>query len=206
MNDYIWYGLILLATGILCTLIGYYWGRRTRPANNPSDGIDPVKYKTLKKENFHLRQDADLYRLQAKELEEELFRMGKWNTDPEPVTAEVPGQTESQRIMAVPFDSDVAQRQYGKRIRDNDLKIIEGIGPKIEDLFKSAGIDSWKKLAQCSTEKCRDLLLKGGDRFRMHNPETWPSQARMACEGRWEELANWQEAHKNGKPRTTDSA
>jgi predicted flap endonuclease-1-like 5' DNA nuclease len=202
MNDFFWYWPLLLAIGILGTLLGYYWGRRNRPVQNTAKGIDPEKYKKLKKDNFHLRQDADLYRMQAKELEEELFRMGKWNTDPEPALPEDQPQSEPQKIMAVPFDSDLAQRQYGKRIRDNDLKVIEGIGPKIEDLFRSAGIDSWKKLAQCSTEKCRDLLMKGGDRFRMHNPETWPSQARMACEGRWEELANWQESHKNGKPKT----
>jgi len=66
-----------------------------------------------------------------------------------------------------------------------DLKIIEGIGPAIEGLLKNAGIRSWSDLAASNPEELRAILLKAGDAYRIHNPETWPRQAALAAGGDW---------------------
>jgi predicted flap endonuclease-1-like 5' DNA nuclease len=75
----------------------------------------------------------------------------------------------------------------------DDLKIVEGIGPKIEQLLKNAGIDTWKDLAASSTERLQDILHAAGERFRIHNPTTWPEQARMAHAGEWDRLKEYQD-------------
>lgn len=75
--------------------------------------------------------------------------------------------------------------------RDDDLKIVEGIGRKIEVLLKDADICSFKKLSKTSTSMLKSILHEAGPRYRMHNPASWPEQARLAYQERWEELAEY---------------
>ncbi len=86
-----------------------------------------------------------------------------------------------------------------KLLKNDDLKIIEGIGPKIEILLKNAGIITWEDLAKTKVDKLRFILKEGGDRFSFHNPETWPEQASLAVKENWEELAEFQEFLSGGK-------
>lgn len=97
------------------------------------------------------------------------------------------------------FDANAAKAAMKKRVKENDLKIVEGIGPKIEGLFHNFGIKTWKDLSEISTVKCQEVLNSGGDRYRIHDPASWPMQAKMAYKGQWAELAKWQIKHKSGK-------
>ena len=81
----------------------------------------------------------------------------------------------------------------------DDLKVVEGIGPKIEGLLKAAGIDSHIELAQTEVSKIKEILEAAGDRYRLADPSTWPKQARMAAEGKWEELKEYQDFLQGGK-------
>jgi len=80
-----------------------------------------------------------------------------------------------------------------------DLKIIEGIGPKIEEVLKDAGIADWSALAAAEPGRLKEILEDAGDQYRMHNPYTWPLQARLAAAGRWEEFNTYQEELKGGR-------
>ena len=80
-----------------------------------------------------------------------------------------------------------------------DLKIIEGIGPKIEEVLKEAGIGDWSALAAAEPGRLKEILEEAGDQYRMHNPYTWPLQARLAAAGRWEEFNTYQEELKGGR-------
>lgn len=71
---------------------------------------------------------------------------------------------------------------------EDDLKVVEGIGPKIEGLLKNAGIYSYVTLATTASDGIKDILLAAGDRYRMHDPGTWPQQSSLAAQGRWDEL------------------
>ncbi len=81
----------------------------------------------------------------------------------------------------------------------NDLKKVEGIGPKIESLLNAAGVFSWSRLSVTSPAFIKDVLIAAGDRFKMHDPESWPLQAGMAAAGEWEKLNKWQDSHKGGR-------
>ena len=87
----------------------------------------------------------------------------------------------------------------GKKVKQDDLKIVEGIGPKIEELLHNAGITTWAELAAADVEKVRQILDEAGSKFNMHDPATWGKQAQLAHEGQWEALATYQDELKGGK-------
>ncbi len=77
--------------------------------------------------------------------------------------------------------------------KPDDLKKIEGIGPKIAEILNSNGIKTFSELAAVEADKIREYLKEAGGRFASHNPETWPAQAKLAAEGKWDELKKWQD-------------
>ncbi|HRQ88360.1 MAG TPA: hypothetical protein PLA50_06155 [Bacteroidia bacterium] len=98
-----------------------------------------------------------------------------------------------------PVDFKAAVAVLGKRVKENDLKLVEGIGPKIEQLFKDAGISTWAALAASAPERLKEILDAGGDRFAMHHPGTWPAQAALMVEGRWDDLKKYQDELSGGR-------
>jgi predicted flap endonuclease-1-like 5' DNA nuclease len=86
-----------------------------------------------------------------------------------------------------------------KSTQKDDLKIVEGIGPKIEELCNAAGIYSFAELAETAPSKIKEILEAAGSRFQMHDPTTWPDQAALARDGKWDELKKWQDELNKGK-------
>ena len=87
----------------------------------------------------------------------------------------------------------------GKKVKENDLKLVEGIGPKIEELLHNAGITTWAQLGATEASAISAILEEAGNQFSMHNPATWPKQAQLAADGQWEELEVYQDQLKGGK-------
>jgi len=81
----------------------------------------------------------------------------------------------------------------------DDLKKIEGIGPKIAGLMAEAGIADFKALAGADIEKLKEILEEAGSRYKMHDPTTWSQQAKLAEDGQWDELKELQDQLKGGK-------
>ncbi len=86
-----------------------------------------------------------------------------------------------------------------KAAKGDDLKKIEGIGPKIEELFHAAGITTFAQLSETATERMEAILSEAGPRFSTHNPSTWAQQAALAAAGKWDELKAWQDELDGGK-------
>ncbi|PHN04032.1 hypothetical protein CRP01_24395 [Flavilitoribacter nigricans DSM 23189 = NBRC 102662] len=80
-----------------------------------------------------------------------------------------------------------------------DLKVIEGIGPKIEQLLKEAGINTWHDLAETDLERLQSILAAAGERYRIHDPSTWSQQALLAANGKWDDLQTMQDELKGGR-------
>ncbi len=87
----------------------------------------------------------------------------------------------------------------GKKIKVDDLKVIEGVGPKIESLLQDGGITSWAILADAPIDRLKEILEAAGPRYRVHDPATWAKQARLAADNKWEELEALQQNLKGGK-------
>ncbi|WP_202703015.1 hypothetical protein [Flavobacterium sp. UGB4466] len=176
--------LIPALVGLICGILGYLLGKMN------SKGDDSLA--------LSLQADLDACKantrnLNAKisSLEAELAAKAKVNNAPQSFAAAA--------IPAIPFDSALAATAYGKKIKENDLKIVEGIGPKIEALFNAAGIKTWHELSEASTEKLQSILDGGGENYAIHNPSTWARQALLAYQGKWQELKDWQDSLKGGK-------
>lgn len=75
----------------------------------------------------------------------------------------------------------------------NDLTVVEGIGPKINELFNNAGVKTFAQLASQTLPQMRKVLDDGGSRFRIANPSTWGQQAALAAENKWDELKKLQD-------------
>jgi len=80
----------------------------------------------------------------------------------------------------------------------DDLRKIEGIGPKIAEIFNLAGISTFADLAGTSVEKLSEILTDAGSKYASKNPGTWPEQAKLAAEGNWDELKDLHEKLKGG--------
>jgi predicted flap endonuclease-1-like 5' DNA nuclease len=81
----------------------------------------------------------------------------------------------------------------GTKYRTDDLKIVEGIGPKIEELLHADGIKTWLALGESPIERLQKILDDAGPRFTMHNPATWPRQSMLAHQGDWDGLKKLQD-------------
>lgn len=90
-------------------------------------------------------------------------------------------------------------KNLGFSSNPNDLKIVEGIGPKIEGLLKNAGINTWSELAATSVDRLKEILADAGERYRLAEPSTWPKQAELAAAGKWDELKEYQKFLNGGK-------
>lgn len=59
----------------------------------------------------------------------------------------------------------------------DDLKVVEGVGSKVETLLNSAGIYTLSELSRTSPSKLMEILDAAGGHFSRIDPVTWPSQA-----------------------------
>lgn len=181
-NVNIWCWLIPLLVGVICGILGYLIGKGSGTAIDQSTELT-----SLKNKNAQLRSELDACNEKIGERQQP-DQASK--TEASSMGASTPEHS---------FDADAAKAAFGKRVKENDLKIVEGIGPKIEQLFHSFDIKTWKALSETSVAKCQEVLDSGGDRYRIHDPSSWPMQAKMAYEGMWKELVKWQDDHKAGK-------
>ncbi|MFT5998919.1 MAG: putative flap endonuclease-1-like 5' DNA nuclease [Neolewinella sp.] len=81
----------------------------------------------------------------------------------------------------------------------NDLKVVEGVGPKIEGLLKADGINNWADLAAADIGRIQGILDEAGSRYKLAVPRTWPQQAGLAADGNWAALKALQDELQAGK-------
>ena len=68
----------------------------------------------------------------------------------------------------------------------DDLKKLEGIGPKVEAVLKAAGIETFAQLAAAEVDRLEAILDEAD--FQYMDPGSWPEQARLAADGDWDAL------------------
>ena len=78
---------------------------------------------------------------------------------------------------------DLVHRQYQTAEGDDDLQAIEGIGPKIANLLRNAGIRTFERLSETSLGELTRTLEAGGSRFGLADPLSWAEQAACLVNG-----------------------
>jgi predicted flap endonuclease-1-like 5' DNA nuclease len=79
----------------------------------------------------------------------------------------------------------------------DDLKLIEGIGPKISSLLQEAGITTFVQLANTDISTIDEIIDTAG--ITMADPSSWPKQAKLAADGEWDALEKFQDELKGGR-------
>jgi large subunit ribosomal protein L21 len=95
--------------------------------------------------------------------------------------------------------SAAVKKAPAKTAKADDLKKIEGIGPKAAEALANAGLESFAKLAKAKPEKIKDILTEASSRMAHLEPTTWPEQAQLAADGKWDELKKLQDKLNGGK-------
>jgi predicted flap endonuclease-1-like 5' DNA nuclease len=135
--------------------------------NAPPKVVEKVVEKTVEK---LVDNPAHLARIKA--LEAELAAFNKRNVQVDKVAAKAAGFT--VRGM-------------------DDLEVIEGIGPKIAELFHNAGIHMFWELEQTPVARMQEILDAAGPNYRLANPASWAKQSGLAANNKWAELRKLQD-------------
>ena len=75
----------------------------------------------------------------------------------------------------------------------DDLKKIEGAGPKAAEALINAGYETFAKIAKATPEELSAVLTEASSRLAHLVTDTWPKQAKLAADGKWDELKALQE-------------
>ncbi len=104
-------------------------------------------------------------------------------------------QIESISASGVKAEPKKEKTTAKKTSGNDDLKKIEGVGPKIASVLAEAGITTFAELAKTESAKISEIIA---DVRGNHVTDTWPKQAELAAAGKWDELKKWQDELNGG--------
>ncbi|MEM7163110.1 MAG: 50S ribosomal protein L21 [Bacteroidota bacterium] len=141
--------------------------------------------KGYKKKNGH-RQDITSVEI-SKIIEKGAKASGSSKAKAAPKKAEAKADTTAK--VEAPKKEAPKAAKGGK----DDLKKIEGIGPKCAEHLNNGGINTFADLADAKIERLQEILDAAGPRYKIINPSTWAEQAVLARDGKWDELKKLQD-------------
>jgi len=97
-----------------------------------------------------------------------------------PVEIEIPAAPAEVEAPAAPAEVEAPAAPA----KPDDLKRLEGIGPKVAGVLKTAGIVTFAQLAETDVVRLREIL--DAAKLPFLDPTTWPEQAALAAKGDWE--------------------
>ena len=120
----------------------------------------------------------------------------------EVATPVVVEEKEEEKVEEVKVEApkEAAPKKTPKASADkaDNLTKIEGIGPKAAEALVNADMDTYAKLAKGKADEIKEILTAASSRMAHLDPTSWPKQAKMAAEGKWDELKEWQDNAKGG--------
>jgi predicted flap endonuclease-1-like 5' DNA nuclease len=126
------------------------------------------------------------------------LRVRLWNSEAK--NRDLQAIVDSHVVAAAPPEPDLgeAARVLGAPVRMNDLTVVEGIGPAIAHLCINRGITTWWSMANADISVLRSMLAEAGPKYQVHDPTSWPQQARLLANGQWEKFQRLAEALRDG--------
>jgi large subunit ribosomal protein L21 len=86
-----------------------------------------------------------------------------------------------------------AATKKAKSSKGDDLKKIEGVGPKAAEAMVNAGLDTFAKVSKADPANLSEILTEASSRLSHLVTTTWPKQAGLAADGKWDELKELQD-------------
>jgi predicted flap endonuclease-1-like 5' DNA nuclease len=179
-----WLGFVvgLLVGWLIEWLIDFfYWRRKLRAVESANAGLK-ARLEAGRAEQDALEAQLAACREGSQVKDQELAACRARLAEAEAAleAAQAAAASRAQELAAIPAEPQ-------------DLTRIEGIGPAISRVLNETGIVNFSQLADAAVERLRELLDAAGPRFRIAQPATWPQQARLAAEERWDELQAFQD-------------
>jgi ribosomal protein L31 len=120
-------------------------------------------------------------------------------------TKEAPKATKS-KMAATPMKAPIVDSEIEKpapKVKKansgDDLTIIEGIGPKANEVLIAAGITTFSLLASTTADKVKEILDAAEAKVQHLDPTTWAQQAQLAADSKFDELKTLQDELVGGK-------
>jgi len=118
-------------------------------------------------------------------------------------TENAPSMKKNPAKKAPPKLDIEAAKAAGFKVKQNnehdDFTLIEGIGPKINELIHNDGIHTFAELANTHVDAIQKILDDAGPRYKLAKPGTWPAQSDMAASNKWDALKAWQDELDGGE-------
>ncbi|MBA4745807.1 MAG: 30S ribosomal protein S2 [Muricauda sp.] len=95
-------------------------------------------------------------------------------------------------------EAEAPKKEAKEEAKPDDLTKIEGIGPKAAEALVASGVKTYADLADADAEKVKEILTEASSTLAHLDPTSWPKQAKMAADGKWDELKEWQDNVKGG--------
>jgi predicted flap endonuclease-1-like 5' DNA nuclease len=126
------------------------------------------------------------------------LRVRLWNSEAK--NRDLQAVVDSHVVAAAPPEPDLgeAARVLGAPVRMNDLTVLEGVGPAIAHLCINRGITTWWSMANADISVLRSMLAEAGPKYQVHDPTSWPQQARLLANGEWTKFQRLAEALRDG--------
>lgn len=116
-----------------------------------------------------------------------------------PFEEEAPASAKAEPKKTAAKAETPAKESKKAAAKADDLTVIEGVGPKIAEVFANAGLVSFADVAAKTADELKAILTDAGDQFNTAVTDTWAQQAQLAADGKWDELKKWQEELDGGK-------
>ena len=103
----------------------------------------------------------------------------------------LPSPEDSEKVQQPALFEAGEVQEEAEQPESDDLKKIEGIGPKVQSILAENGIQTFKQLESADPENLKQVLKEQG--LSMIDPATWHEQASLAAAGDWGGLEKLQE-------------
>ncbi len=193
--DLLFIVIVLLVAALLGYLIGYYLakGKYRKQIADLEEEKTRLEANIRKLEEERLSLQADVRRMDEEKLslQADVRRM---DDEIASLKLTIDKLEKEARLLAEQPAEMIPKPPEARTIVPDDLKAVQGIGHKISRLLMNRGITTWKALSEAAPDYLREILINdGGERFKINNPDSWPHQALLLNEGRFDELKELQD-------------
>jgi predicted flap endonuclease-1-like 5' DNA nuclease len=188
--DLPWWAVLL--SWLIPALLGYLWGMLQWSRYKAKSKKAEMELSSASRRIVNLEKEVNECRMAYDKVSKEKEKLlndksGVQVSAPKQVLGSTPSQA-SATVAAQDIIHDT-KPIFGYAIRRNDLKIVEGIDPKIEKILGDIGITDWNLLETADINYLNSILSDAGYHL---NPSSWPYQASLARQEKWEELKEFQ--------------
>lgn len=185
----------VLASWLLPALIGYFWGmlqwgRYKTKAKKADKELSSASKRIVNLEN-EINECRKAYEKVSKEREKLSATPVQKITEPKPKPIPNEGSVASTESYSPNEIIHATKKVFGYAIRRNDLKIVDGVDPKIEKILHEVGIQTWADLESVDLNYLSNLLKEAG--YPQADPRSWAFESSLARQEKWSELKSFQE-------------